>query len=86
MTKNFFGYNALERLPHPFCSLDISSPDFDLFRKVRRGTIGREILDEAGLCESVTEILNGISSSELQRGKCEGTGTVQLKLCEKGLG
>jgi histone-lysine N-methyltransferase SETMAR len=67
MTQNFFDRNPLKRLPHPPYSPDISPSDFYLFGKVKRELIGREIPEDRDLLEAVIEILNGISTDELQR-------------------
>jgi hypothetical protein len=67
MTGNFFEHNPLKRFPHPPYSLDISSSDFYHFRKVKGALVGQEIPDEISLLDTVTEILNGISTDELQR-------------------
>jgi hypothetical protein len=67
MAQNFFVHNPLKRLLHPSYSPDIPPSDFDLFRKVERALIGREIPDEIDFLEAVSESLNGISDAELQR-------------------
>jgi hypothetical protein len=56
----------LNRLVHPLYSPDISPYDFYLFGKVKSALIGQEIPDEIELLDAATEILNGISSAELQ--------------------
>jgi hypothetical protein len=66
-TRNFLEHNPLKRLPHPTDSPDISPSDFCLFGKVKRTLIGQNIPDETSLLDAVTEILNGISTDELQR-------------------
>jgi hypothetical protein len=68
MTQNFFKRNSLKRFPHLPYSPDISPSNFYLFGKGKRALIGWEIPDEIDLVEIVTEILNGISYAELQRG------------------
>jgi transposase len=67
MTRNFFEHNPLKKLPHPPYSPDISPSDFYLFGKVKRALVGQEIPDEVSLLHAVAEILNGISTDELQR-------------------
>jgi histone-lysine N-methyltransferase SETMAR len=67
MTRNFLEHNPLKKLPHPPYSPDISSWDFCLFGKVKGALIGQDIPDEISLLDAVTEILNRISTDELQR-------------------
>jgi hypothetical protein len=45
----------------------ISPSGFYRFGKVKGALIGQEIPDEISLLDEVTEILNGISTEELQR-------------------
>jgi histone-lysine N-methyltransferase SETMAR len=66
MTQNFCEHNPLKRLVHTPYSPDISPSDFYRFGKVKGVLIGQEIPDEIELLDAVTEILNGISSAELQ--------------------
>jgi hypothetical protein len=66
VTRDFFQYGPLKRLPEPPHSLDISASDFYLFGKVKNALIGQAIPDQIGLLEILTDILDGISSDELQ--------------------
>jgi hypothetical protein len=66
-THNFFGHNALKRLPRPSYSPDVSLSNVYLFGKVNSPLIGWEISDEIDFLEAVIEILNGIADVELQR-------------------
>jgi hypothetical protein len=65
--SKLFRENRLKRLWHQLCSHDIFRLDFCLFGKVKGTLIVREIPDEIGLLEAVSEILNGISDVELPR-------------------
>jgi histone-lysine N-methyltransferase SETMAR len=56
----------LNRLPHPPYSPKISPPDFSLFAKVKGTPIGQDIPDEISLLDAVTEILNRVSTDDLQ--------------------
>jgi histone-lysine N-methyltransferase SETMAR len=67
MTRNLFEHNPLKRLLHPPSSPDISPSDFYLFKKVKGVLIGQAIPDEISLLDAVTEIVNRISTDELQR-------------------
>jgi hypothetical protein len=67
MTQDFFRYNPLKRLLYPSYYPDISPSDFSLFGKLRSALIGWEIRDEINLFEVITEILNGVSDTKLQR-------------------
>jgi hypothetical protein len=68
MTRNFFEHNPLKTLSHPPYSPYKSPSDFYLFAKVKGALIRQEIPDETGLLDPMAEILNGISTNELQRG------------------
>jgi histone-lysine N-methyltransferase SETMAR len=67
MTRNFVEHDPPKRLPHPPYSPDISPSDLYRFGKVKEVLIGQGIPDEIMRLYSVTEILNGISTDELQR-------------------
>jgi hypothetical protein len=67
MNQNFFEQNSLKRLPNPLYSPDIPQLDFHLFGNVKGALIGQEIPDEIDRLEAVIDILNGISTDELQR-------------------
>jgi hypothetical protein len=67
MTQNFFGRSPLKRISYSRYSPDVSPSDVYLFGRIKNALSGREILDEIGLLEAVTEILNGASDTELQR-------------------
>jgi hypothetical protein len=56
----------LKRLPHLPYSPDISPSDFYLFGNGKGSLIGQEVPDEISVLDAVTEILNGISTDELQ--------------------
>jgi histone-lysine N-methyltransferase SETMAR len=66
MMRTIFEHDQLKRLPHPPYSPDISPSDFYLFGKVTGTLIRQEIPDETSLLDAVTEILNEISTDELQ--------------------
>jgi hypothetical protein len=66
MAPQFFKHNTLKRLPHPPYSPDISPWDFYLFGKVKGPLIRQEIPDEISLLDAVAEILNGLSTDEMQ--------------------
>jgi hypothetical protein len=65
-TQNFFEYNPLMKFPCPFHLLHISLMEFFLFEKMKSTLIGQKISDEIDILEIVTQILDGISSEELQ--------------------
>jgi hypothetical protein len=67
ITQNLFGHNPLKWLPHPPYPLHIPPSDFYLFWEIKSALIQREIPDQIGLLEAVTEILSDISDAELQR-------------------
>jgi hypothetical protein len=67
ITRNFFEHKPLKRLPHPPYSPNISPSDFYLFGKVKWALSGQKILDGISILDAATEILNGISTHELQR-------------------
>jgi hypothetical protein len=85
MTQNFFEHNPLNRLPHPLYSPDISPSNFYLFGKAKRSLVSWEIIDEINLLEELTEILNGISDSELQRIFRRGIEYIEKYWRRKGL-
>jgi hypothetical protein len=66
MTGIFFEYNPLKGLPHPPYSPNISASDFYLLGKVMEVLIEQEIPDDIGVFDAVTQILNGVSTDELQ--------------------
>jgi hypothetical protein len=84
MTRNFFEHNPLKRLPHPPCSLDIYLSDFYLFGNAKGALIGQEIPNEISRLDAVTEILNGISTDELQRGFCTRIDRVENVITAEG--
>jgi hypothetical protein len=57
----------LKTVPHSLDSPDISPSDFYRFGAIKGALIGQQIPDEISLFGVVTEILNGISTGDLQR-------------------
>jgi hypothetical protein len=58
--------------------------DFYLFGKVKGVLIGQEIPDEISLLGVATELLNGISTDELQRVFCTWIEGVENVITAKG--
>jgi hypothetical protein len=67
MTQNFFKHTLLKSPSHLSYPPEIFPLDFSLFEKAKEALIGQEIPDEISLLGAVTEILNEISTDELQR-------------------
>jgi hypothetical protein len=66
-SRNVFEHNPLKKLHYAPYSPDASPSDFYLGEKVK-GVLARQVIpDEISFLDVVTEILNGISTDELQR-------------------